>query len=63
MAAITEEDLQMVKYFWQDKGDVKRWCDWEKRLPDFERERPEIPAAVRALVVAERTLDAICESL
>jgi len=61
--ALTKQDLDMVRYFWQEKRDITRWCEWESKLPDFERERPEIPAAVRALIAAERTLNAICESL
>lgn len=29
MTPITEDEWNMIDYFWQEKGDVERWCGWD----------------------------------
>jgi hypothetical protein len=53
----------MVKYFWQVKGSLNRWCDWEEKREDFLREFPRLVAAADALENARESLDEIIESL
>lgn len=60
---ITPEDLLMLRYFWQEKGDLTRYVRWEALVPVLERERPEVIAAHRNLIEARRTLDAIIDAL
>lgn len=31
-----EDDLNMLDHFWNNKGDLERWCDWEKRKPHID---------------------------
>jgi len=52
------EDLRSMQYFHKEKGDITRFCDWEKLKPLVRLEYPEVIAAMAALKVAERTLDA-----
>ena len=61
--ALTEEDRGMIEYFITEKGDITRWCDWEKKKAAIEEELPELIAALKQLDIAERTLNAIMKSL
>ena len=40
---VTEDDWNMLDYFWNDKGDLTRWCDWE----EFTK-KPEAAPVVKA---------------
>jgi len=60
---ITDSDKNMICYFIQEKGDITRWCDWEKRKTDIAIERPELIAAINNLEIAKRTLSAIVENI
>jgi hypothetical protein len=55
-----EEDERMVDYFWNQKGDLDRWTEFQER-------RPHLPASlVRAwddYKHAEAVLDAIVSKL
>jgi hypothetical protein len=61
---ITGEDLEMLRYFWKEKGDLTRYIKWGE--PDFQAELeqlfPEIPAAMKQFEVAERTLTAVLDA-
>ena len=62
MDRITEEDLNSLKYFWRYKGDITRWCDWEKKLPVLRVQFPEIVAARENYQTAIRILNACIEN-
>ena len=53
------EDARMCVYFYEAKGDVTHYVEWPKIRERLLTERPEVVAAVDALVVAERTLTAV----
>ena len=60
---LTAEPVRMLKYFLKYKGDITRYGYYEECLPALEKYHPEIPAAVRALEIAERTLNAVVNNL
>ena len=60
---VTDEDKNMICYFLTEKGDITRWCHWEKRKADIKEEYPELIAALTGLIIAEKTLDAIVEKI
>ena len=41
---LTEVDVVMLIYFWENKGDITRWCDYNKRKHLF----PSVLAAIAA---------------
>jgi len=59
-----EQAMDMLLYFWTEKGDVTRYTKWgELEFMDMlRRERPEVIVAVEQLRVAERTLTAVLEA-
>ena len=61
--SVTEEDINSITYFWEEKGDLEAWIDWEKRKPIIERERPEIVQAWSDYQLSISTLDAVVKSL
>jgi len=63
MGKITDDDLGMISYFWTEKGDPESWCFWEEKLPDLEREYPEVVQAWISYKIAERILDAVLKGV
>ncbi len=62
MSQLLIEDLRSMKYFHQEKS-IERMSDWGKLKPLVQREYPEVIAAMAALKVAERTLDAVINNM
>jgi hypothetical protein len=60
---VTEDDINMIDYFINQKGDITRWCHWEKRKEEIEKEYPELIAALNNLTIAERTLNAVVKNI
>ncbi len=58
----TDSDYTMVEYFWEEKEDITRWCDWEKKKPLFARDCPEPIRAFNSYIIAKRTISAIIKS-
>lgn len=54
-----EHALDMVTYFWQEKGVVERWVQWPTWEPWFRKNRPEITDALDRYHSAVRTLNAL----
>ena len=63
MKKITEDDIRMVKYFWDEKGDVKRWAEWNEHLADFEKEFPELVKVVQDYDMAKKILNAVIKGI
>lgn len=36
------EHLSMIKYFWDEKGDIERYCHFEEVKPRLKENNPEI---------------------
>ena len=53
---LTDEDKSLIRYFWEEKGDITRFGSWEKVKPALRREFPEILKAWEDLNTAKRTL-------
>lgn len=62
MDEITEEDLNSIKYFWNEAGNPTCWIGWEKALPALRRQFPEIVAAWESYQTAIRTMTACVEN-
>lgn len=60
---ITQEDINMVIYFWHKKEDIEKWIDWEKKRPEFEKEKPELVMAWDNYKLAVKTMDCFIDSL
>jgi hypothetical protein len=57
--SLTNHDLWQLRWFWEDKGDVTRYCRWDEIEAEVERTHPEITQAYRNLIAARRTLSAV----
>ena len=60
---LSNEDIRMIKYFWEERGDLERWVSWLEKVPLFEKECPELIKAWRDYLMSKRILDIIVESL
>jgi hypothetical protein len=61
--ALTEEDKNMIIYFWTEKGDLERWIGWPEAKARLEQSRPEVLKAWNDYKMAIRTMDVMVESL
>jgi hypothetical protein len=60
---LSDEDKSMIRYFIQEKGDVTRWCDWEERKSQVEKEYPELIEVLNKIETYERLLKAVLETI
>ena len=42
MNNLTEEEINDLKYFWEDKGDLERYCHFEGLKPKIQQQFPEL---------------------
>jgi hypothetical protein len=59
MSGMTEEDLNMLDYFWFQKEDIERWSSWKERRGIIQQSHPEIVKAWDDYQTARRILSAI----
>ena len=52
-------DVAMLKYFWQDKGNLERWVGWEETKAKY----PEVVKAWDDYKISMKILDCVIECL
>ena len=57
------DHLSMLRYFWQDKEDIERYCSWEEILPTIDKKRPDVVEAWKNYKRARAVLNAVMENL
>ncbi|AAQ96526.1 hypothetical protein [Vibrio phage VP16T] len=60
---ITPEDLDTMKYFIEEKGDVTRWVDWDEKKDAIFALHPELRRALNDLELAELRLAQALEGI
>jgi hypothetical protein len=63
MEELTEQDLDMSKYFWQEKEDLERFTDFEKLKPLLEKEKPEVLKAWNDYKAYKKILDIVMDNI
>ena len=63
MRNLTQEDIDTLKYFWEDRGDIEIYC----RLPEIEdtlrKDKPEVLKAFYDYKASIRIMDAVIRDL
>lgn len=59
---LSDEDYRMLEHFYNDKGDVTRWCDWEKKKDWLRRDDPALYHAFQQVEIAHQTLQALLKA-
>jgi hypothetical protein len=54
---ITLEDLDMLKYFWEEKQDITRYCDFPNIKKSLKKEYPSIWKAWKQYTYSVSTLN------
>ena len=60
---ITDQDIGQVQYFWQKRGNLDSWTEWEEKKPFFEVEYPELVRCWNDYKIAEQLLNILIEHL
>jgi len=60
---VSTEDLRMIQYFWQEKGDLRRYCGWEEIQEDLQAQFPAIYDAWQRYRTAVETLNIVVGAL
>lgn len=63
MEKLTEEQISYLKYFWEERGDIERYCDFEKLKPQIQEQFPELLKAWYDYKASIKIMDAVVESL
>ena len=63
MEKLTQEQIEDLKYFWLDLGDLERYCDFEKLKPQIQEEFPELLKAWNDYKMSIKILNLVTRSL
>lgn len=63
MESLTDEQLQSLKYFWEEKQDLERYIDFERLKPQIKKEHPEILKAWNAYKESIKTMNSVINAL
>jgi hypothetical protein len=63
MAGITYDDINMLEYFFTEKGSVTYWTQWKKKKELFFEQYPELRFAMENLDAAKRNLKAVVANI
>jgi len=61
--AITEEDINLIKYFIKHKGDINCWIDWEEKRDAIAKLYPELTDALQQVSRANDYLEMVLNGL
>lgn len=60
---ITEEQKNMLLYFWEEKEDIERYCDFEDMLPELQKDYPEVIKAWSDYKASRKILTAVLKNM
>ena len=63
MEKLSDQDKAMIVYFWEEKGDLTRWCSWEEKKPMVEEEFPELIKALKDFDIAKKMISLTVRSI
>jgi hypothetical protein len=63
METLTEEQIILLKYLWEDRGDLDRYCDCEKLKPQIQEHLPELLKAWYDYKASIKIMNAVVKSL
>lgn len=63
MKKLTEEQISLLKYFWEEKGDIEKYHGFEKLKPQIQEQFPELLKAWQDYKASIKIMDAVVESL
>lgn len=63
MEKLTEQDLDTLRYFWQEKEDLERFTDFEKLKPLLKKEKPEVLKAWNDYKTSKKILDIVMDNI
>jgi hypothetical protein len=63
MSKLTDEQKSDIRYFWEEKGDISRYCDFEELKPIIQEEYPELLKAWYDYKASIKIMDVVIKSL
>lgn len=60
---LTEQDLDNLEYFWQERKDLERLSNFEEIIPILEKEKPEVLKAWDDYKASRNILDLVIRNL
>ena len=60
---LKDEDISMLKYFWEEKGDIKKYCEFNDLLPILREEHPEVIIALENYENSLKILNNVIKAL
>jgi hypothetical protein len=63
MSGVTQQDIHDINYFYFQRDDLERWCDWEKKKEEIRKSHPEVVDAYERLVSAKATFEILIKNM
>lgn len=51
------EIYTMMEYFYFTKGDIERWCDWNKAMKILQEKDPDIIVEYNKMILAKESFE------
>lgn len=58
---LMDEDKRLIKYFWTEEGDLRRWIKFDDKWSDICRELPYLATAITNFEYNKKVIDMIVE--
>lgn len=63
MESLTQEQINDLKYFWEEYRNLERYCDFEKLKPQIQEQLPELLKAWNDYKLSKKIMSIIVESI
>ena len=60
---LTDTQISDLKYFWEEKGDLERYCDFEELKPLIQEQYPELLKAWYDYKASITIMDAVIKNI
>jgi hypothetical protein len=63
MEKLTDAQISLLRYFWEEKGDLERYARFEALKPQIQEQYPELLKAWYDYKASIKIMDAVVKSL
>jgi hypothetical protein len=63
MEKLTDEQIDSLKYFWEEKGDLERYSEFKELIPQILEQYPELLKAWYDYKASIKIMDKVVKSL
>lgn len=63
MKNLSDAQISMLRYYWENKGDIERYSEFKELIPQIQEQYPELLKAWYDYKASGKIMDAVVKSL